>query len=547
MKYININHYLLLIPIYLIRINYSIIVFPFEISKPNKNDESSFSFEEFFSSNLLIDFYTTIYIGNENKKVLGRISTLSHVFTFSEKECHQKSLEQNFDYSIVTKSGYPLYESTSYKNVTKESQNFVISEIFSLYNTTHQSSIPPSLPNGNFLEQNKLIDMKKTVNDMNIMLKTNNNNLVGDKFCILIGLNSPYIRNNNNNEIYLINELKRLEIINDYSWTLNFFSSGAGQLIIGGLPHNYMEKKEFYQKKQFIEIKSNSINDVNLPWSIVFDNIFFENYKKEEIYIQKNAKCYLVPNIGFIIGTLDYKKYISENYFDFFLGDQICKIEKSKKISVDNVINFEEEIFEVFSCDKDGFEEKRKNYNFPHLKFIHKELNYTFILSSFDLFLKINDKYYFLIIFPTSTLLSKSKNEWYLGLPFNKDYQFIYNYDKKTLGFYAYRSEYEPEELKKDKSIEIGDIKINTNLKGYSTKRIIFEIIICFFLIIMAFIIGKKLNNSRKKKANELKDDNYEYFSSNINSGIKCNDIKTNYKQIESSSNKLMEMSSKIN
>ena len=332
MKYININHYLLLIPIYLIRINYSIIVFPFEISKPNKNDESSFSFEEFFSSNLLIDFYTTIYIGNENKKVLGRISTLSHVFTFSEKECHQKSLEQNFDYSIVTKSGYPLYESTSYKNVTKESQNFVISEIFSLYNTTHQSSIPPSLPNGNFLEQNKLIDMKKTVNDMNIMLKTNNNNLVGDKFCILIGLNSPYIRNNNNNEIYLINELKRLEIINDYSWTLNFFSSGAGQLIIGGLPHNYMEKKEFYQKKQFIEIKSNSINDVNLPWSIVFDNIFFENYKKEEIYIQKNAKCYLVPNIGFIIGTLDYKKYISENYFDFFWETKFVKLKNQKKL-----------------------------------------------------------------------------------------------------------------------------------------------------------------------------------------------------------------------
>ena len=134
-----------------------------------------------------------------------------------------------------------------------------------------------------------------------------------------------------------------------------------------------------------------------------------------------------------------------------------------------------------------------------------------------------------------------------MGLPFNKDYQFIFNYDKKTLGFYAYRSEYEPEEIKKDKSIEIGDIRINTNLKGYSTKRIIIEIIICVILIILAFIIGKKLNNTRKKKANELKDDNYEYFSSNINSGVKFNDIKTNYKQISSSTNKLMEMSSKIN
>ena len=115
------------------------------------------------------------------------------------------------------------------------------------------------------------------------------------------------------------------------------------------------------------------------------------------------------------------------------------------------------------------------------------------------------------------------------------------------MGFYAYKSEYDPEELRKEKPMQIGDMKINTKLKGYSIKRIIFEILICAILIVVAFVIGKKLNNARKKKANELKDDNYEYFSSDINSNIKANDIKSNYKEIESNSNKLMEMSSKIN
>ena len=104
--------------------------------------------------------------------------------------------------------------------------------------------------------------------------------------------------------------------------------------------------------------------------------------------------------------------------------------------------------------------------------------------------------------------------------------------------------------MQKTKPIEIGDTKINTNLKGYSYKRIIIEIIICIFLIIIAFFIGKKINKERKRKANELRDDNYEYFSSVINSNIKNNDIniKSNYNEIKmNTNNKLLEMSSKIN
>lgn len=523
----------------------SIIVVPFEVSKPNKNDKLNYTFEEFFSDNFLIDFYTTIYTGNENTKVLGRISTFDHTFSFSEEECNKKSLEQNFDYSLVIKKGYPLFKSISYKNISKNNDNFIISEIFSLYNTTYQNSIPPSMPAGNFLTQNKLVDMKITIDDMNIMLDYNNtDDSINNKYCILIGLNTPYVKKDN--QIYFINELKRLGVIDDYSWTLNFFSSGAGQLIIGGLPHDYMDKNEYYQKKQFIKLKSSSINDDNLPWSIIFNNIDCQITNKEKTNIQKNAKCYLVPNLGFIIGTLDYKKYILENYFKFFLQDNICIIEKSKEVKLDNIFN--DEIFEVFICDKKSFEKKRIYHNFPMLYFLQKDtLNYTFSLNSFDLFYKINDKYYFLIIFPTSTLLETSKNNWYLGLLFNKYYQFIFNYDTKTLGFYAYKSEYDPEELRKEKPMQIGDMKINTKLKGYSIKRIIFEILICAILIVVAFFIGKKLNNARKKKANELKDDNYEYFSSDINSNIKANDIKSNYKEIESNSNKLMEMSSKIN
>ena len=519
----------------------NIIVLPFEISRPNKNSKENYSFDEFFSDNFFIDFYSTFYIGKDYKKVLARISTLNQSFIISEEECNRKTLEQNYDYSLVTKRGYPLYQSLSYKNISKTGNKLIISESFSLFNTTHQSSIPPSLPNGNFLEEKKLIDSKINVNDMKIILEEKNN-IYNNKYCVLIGLNTP--NNKNNEQINFINELKRLEKINDYSWTLNLFSRGAGQLIIGGLPHEYFNTSEYYQKRQYIKIKSSSVNDYEFPWSIKFDQIYFENNKKEKIYMQNNDKVFFVPNLGFIIGTLEYKKYIFQNYFDFLFQDNVCKIEKSNNININEVIKNEE--FEVISCDSKRFDEKKKDINFPFLYFIQKDiLNYTFVFNSFDLFNKINDKYYFLIIFPRNL-----KQNWYLGFPFFKSYHLIFNYDTKTLGFYSYNSNYEHEEVKKDKSIEIGDMKINTNLSSYSYLRIIFEIFICIILIIIAYFIGKKINKERKKKANELKDDNYEYFSSDINSNIKINNLnlKSNYNEIKSNSNnKLLEMSSKFN
>ena len=527
----------------------SIIVFPFEMSRPNKNSKDNYTFEDFFLDNILIDFYTTIHIGNQNIKALGRISTINHNLIFSEEECNRKSLEQSFDYSLVTKRGYPLYQSLSYKNISKIDNYLIISEIFNLFNTTYQSSIPPSLPTGNFLKQQYLIDSKITINDMKIMLEDNNRNSNNNKYCILIGLNSPYSKNKNIDEIFLINELKRLGIINDYSWTFNFYSSGAGQLIIGGLPHEYMNETEYYQKRKLIKIKSSSVDDYNLPWSISFNQIYFNNDKNEKIFLQKNIKSFLVPNLGFIIGSFDYKKYILQNYFNFFFEDNICKIEKVENNNISNIIN-NNDIFELFICESKSFEKKKIFKNFPHLYFVQSDtLNYTFVLNYFDLFTKINDKYYFLIIFPEK-FSEKTKQNWYLGFPFHKNYQFIFNYDTKTIGIYSYTGEYEYEEMQKTKPIEIGDTKINTNLKGYSYKRIIIEIIICIFLIIIAFFIGKKINKERKRKANELRDDNYEYFSSVINSNIKNNDIniKSNYNEIKmNTNNKLLEMSSKIN
>ena len=91
---------------------------------------------------------------------------------------------------------------------------------------------------------------------------------------------------------------------------------------------------------------------------------------------------------------------------------------------------------------------------------------------------------------------------WYLGLPFLNRYQFIFNHDSKTIGFYN--------ENLKEKNI------INNKNKSFNAKYIIIIficVIILIGLIYSAYRIGVNVNSQRRKRANELTDDNFEYFS----------------------------------
>ena len=121
----NFNIFLFLISLFFRNIN-SIIVIPFERSRPNKELKENYSFNEFFYDNLFIDFYTTFYVGKDYTKVLGRISTFNHSFIFSEEECNRKSLKLSFDYSLVTKRGYSFYESSTYRNISTKNKIFFI-------------------------------------------------------------------------------------------------------------------------------------------------------------------------------------------------------------------------------------------------------------------------------------------------------------------------------------------------------------------------------------------------------------------------------------
>ena len=129
-----------------------------------------------------------------------------------------------------------------------------------------------------------------------------------NKMCALIGLGKLHY--NNNEEIIFINELKKAGVINNYYFTYKFISSSSGEVIIGGLPHEYYNNSKFskdYKEFQYVKINSNSGNDYNLPWSLLFNKIYLEDKNNTKFTSQTNVKSYILPHLGFIIGTTQYK------------------------------------------------------------------------------------------------------------------------------------------------------------------------------------------------------------------------------------------------
>ena len=482
----------------------TIIVFPYSLSIPSDDYiKANYSINDFFLDYYYIDLYTSIYIGQNNLRILTRISTDIHTFFLSEEECKRKSADNVMNYGIVSHSCYQLYQSSSYKNIsflnnsfTKYKNGGIISETFSFFNTTKLSCHPSSFIDG----YDKEIDSKAIFNDTQIIIEE----YTDKKVSAVIGLGSPYL--NSNEGINIIKELKRIKAINDYSYTFKYVTSRDGQLIIGNLPHEYYNSNK-YDKNEYVKINSNSPNDFNFPWSISFNKIFLSNKDSEAINIQNNANSIIAPNLGFIIGTNNYRKLIYENYFKSLIKEGTCKISKINNIY--NKFDLKNEIFETFYCEIKLFDDKYKSL-FPNLNFQQNDINYIFYFSFYDLFVEIQERYYFLITFPEEEY---SNNNWYVGIPFLRRYQLVFNYDSKTIGFY--NDKIDENEKKPNSNSTEGNI--DRNSKDNSSIRLIIEITIIVILVALIFVsyfVGKKINEKKKKRANELSNDNYEYLAS---------------------------------
>ena len=371
--------------------------------------------------------------------------------------------------------------------------------------------------------------------------------LANEKYIPIIGLNIPLILLGNFCPNFIL-DLKLGKIINKLIWSLKYNNRYDGEFIIGDELSEYNPNK--YNKSKYSTIYLNSEYIFN------FDSVYIQDkqYKKDNNLIKYKfniTDVHLNINSGFIIGTQEYKDYIDKNYFNYLVNRSICKIDIIKYNSENNNNdnnnidkNFYNKDFYVYSCYTRAFTGKKSerfpspNYyeEFPNLILSSKKLEYNFELINKDLFEQIFDKYYFLIIFEKDKK-EKGKEIWHLGEPFYKKYTFTINPDAKTIGFYI-------DKLKTNNKI-INDTNVNNNnnnnnktydniiedkndnFKINNIIKYIIEIIFVIILVFIAYYIGVTVKERRRKRANELKDDNYEYLpEKNKNINDKQNDLK---------------------
>ena len=265
---------------------------------------------------------------------------------------------------------------------------------------------------------------------------------------------------NNYNFIY---QIKKLNIIKSYTYTIDYEKKDSGNLIIGEFPHEYNDK--IYNNDNLIVINSLFSNDKK-NFEIGISTIIFGEQKIEENYYS----CDLILENGFIRGTEKLKEYF-KNVFLIRQLEKNCFEVKEDEIQTNSINTF-------YYCNK--------RINVPNLKFISRD-GHIFELNEKDLIYEFKGKYYFLIYF------NSLNTKCILGKPLFKKYQLTFDQEKKIISFYS---------------------KTNKQKKKFSLSWFL-DIIFIIIIFFLSYYIYKYINNKKKKvKANEL-EENIDYTPEN--------------------------------
>ena len=484
--------------------NFSMVIFPFktiplpfliDYKKDKNNDNNNnetmnkiYNSSTFFDEHYMFRIISSIKMGEPTQEIISSINIYDDQLLIGEL----KNLQNN---SFIEKNyiGYNYKKSSSFINLDlkkelndNKSKEFIAEE--NLYLFTNINNIKNKkytlFPNFKFKVENKII--------------TNNNNFNG--------LNIGLILSDNYYEINFMKQIHDRNIISKYIVSFEYNDYNEGLLVIGKLPHEYMPEKynedqykSFYSYQPRTMFLTNFILDFNEIYSIV-------NYEK--VNFIKKIKTNIILNAGLIIGIKEYMEFIENNFFNQYIKMNICQKYTTNTQYIENFI--------IFSCS----ENKELDFEkFPTLYFEMKSQNLSFEFDYNDLFKKIGNKYFFLVVFE-----KLNSGVWRLGKPFFMKYTFVYNGDAKTIGFYLKKNNIKNENKKRNWNIELNIIKI----------IVIFVLFFIFIslVVVIAYNFGKKFNLIRKKKANELNDD-YDYDSLVYFNSSKNINNKNNKKEIK--------------
>ena len=422
-------------------------------------------------SNYYSDIYTTLNINNQNYPLFIRPNKGGPIEITSK---HYKSNITNiYNISAIYNKEINQYDellSNQFDNKTCKS----VAPYYFDYKKVcaHKENI-------NFqvvLGKNKIF-MNKTI-DLNVLFEKEEN-IPG-----ILGIKFP--SKDDPDYSGIINYLKNNGLITQYLWYFIKINDEY-KLIFGSFPHEIFS--ELYDENDLKSIENLITRNIGNGYKLKFDKINIVNENKENEIMYTISE--LIWDTNVIIGPTIFEKYLNDTFLTEEVKKGICFTEKFSQN-----LHYRAD-YHSYYC-KLSFKNKLIN-KLNKIKFEHKKLEITFILDENDLYYQDSQYIFMNIYFFNSNL---NITYWQLGRIFTMKYQFLYNTDSHLI--YCYQ---------KLKSKEVNN---NNRKDKYLVLAIIGIIVLAGILLALGINKGKK----RKKRANELKDEDYEYMPDNNNNKL---------------------------
>ena len=407
-----------------------------KISNLNKINNFNFSLNNFVNS----EIYINLTIGSENQNIPIFLNQSKYETIISGQNTSYK-----YKFLELKSISYNIINETDNKNKNIESYEYKHGihsvDKIKFYNTNYNENFHFLLISeftNKFLEKNILgLKLEGSIGEIN---KYKSYNFINQL-------------NNMNKKMYTIQFFK------------NSFYDFDGNIIFGLYPHEVFPKDFSILNMK----RSHSIYDY---WSLEFDKISYDNSS-----IASSRIVFFNIEFGLILGSDYLLRILKRDYFNELYKKNLCweRNDSFPKIFIE--------------CDK-----MVKINEFKNISFYLRSENFSFIFDYNDLFLKIDDKYLFLICFDKNLL-----NRYIFGKLFFQKYQMTFNFDSKMIYWY--------------------DNNLINSSKFYKYFNYSFLLNFFFLIIIillLSLLIKVYLNKPRKKKANELKED-FDYNQIEVN------------------------------
>jgi hypothetical protein len=234
----------------------------------------------------------------------------------------------------------------------------------------------------------------------------------------------------------------------------------------------YLDNYENYNESNNIKtINISNIYDGSI-FQIEIDYAYIKYNNGRTFFSDTNLIFYLEQ--GIILASDGYQMSINEIFFKKQIEDKLC-FEKQISFGIDD--------YTVITC-----KENVNLDNFPILNFEIGDIVFT--LNKDDLFKKIGDIYYFLIVF------SPEIKNWVIGKPFLRKYELSIDINEKKISFYYNNNNDTDDDNNNDNNND--DNNDNNNETNHETNNDIpnnnkshtWVIVLVTFIVIIILVIA---------------------------------------------------------